>query len=352
MLSLSSFPSILISLLGITGIIVFHEFGHFIFCKFFNVYTPTFSLGMGPILYSKMFGHTKFCISAAPIGGYVEIATDQGIAGTKGFNEIAYWKKVCIMLGGIGCNFLLAYLIFAGLFFIGMPESGLPYQATTTTIKQVPTDSINASVLQAHDTIIGVGNNNCPVENNSDILKQEIAKVAKLDKPMLPATIVRNGTTFTVDLVINPSAPTMSKALQIAFEPKPALSLKDSFVQAYRMTAFCTQAIIQALKQFTSSSGKCFVGPIRAVFLSSQSAQKGFSHLLLFLAIISINLGFMNLLPLPIFDGGQFVIFTIEAITRRSLSDQTRQIIASVSWIIALGLMLLFSIRDIYALCF
>src|SRR4029077_10748664 len=95
-----------------------------------------------------------------------------------------------------------------------------------------------------------------------------------------------------------------------------------------------------------------FVGPLRAVAASSKSAQKGLSNLLFFLAIISINLGFINLLPLPIFDGGQFVIFTIEAIIRRQLSERIRHWIAVSSWVLAIGLLVIFTIRDAHALIF
>ncbi len=84
--------SITLSLIGITSIIVFHEFGHFIFCKLFKVYTPTFSIGIGKKLYTKMIGDTEFCLSAGPLGGYVEIATE-ATAGKNGFNSIHYLKN-------------------------------------------------------------------------------------------------------------------------------------------------------------------------------------------------------------------------------------------------------------------
>ena len=104
---LTQISSILASLLGISFIIVFHEFGHYIFCKIFNVYTPTFSIGIGKILCSKKIGDTNFCISAGPIGGYVEVASESGINGSVGFNQIPYYQKVLIMLGGILFNFIL-----------------------------------------------------------------------------------------------------------------------------------------------------------------------------------------------------------------------------------------------------
>ena len=347
---ISSFTALFSSLLGITAIVVFHEFGHFVFCKLFNVYTPTFSIGMGKVLYSKLFGHTNFCISAAPIGGYVEIATDEGIDGTKGFNQIPYWQKVFIMLGGISCNFLLTYIIFAGLFFTGIPESSLPYETNLPIIAQVAANSVNATSLQPKDTFESI--NGKQVSGNASIIKQELLEQLKNNGKEIPATILRNNTHVSIALNINSEQSSLDKLLGVSFEKKSSLGIKNSLIQAYYMTGFCLSSIIQGLKGIFSSCGKGFVGPIMAVVVSSKSAQKGFSHLLLLLAIISINLGFMNLLPLPIFDGGQFVLFTIEAITRKTLSDRVKEMIGISSWVLAIGLMVIFSLKDIYHLCF
>lgn len=305
---------------------------------------------MGKILYSKLFGHTNFCISAAPIGGYVEIATEEGIDGTKGFNQIPYWQKVCIMLGGISCNFLFTYLVFAILFFTGMPESGLPYETNLPIITQVSENSINAHNLAKNDIIISI--NGKEVSGNASIIKQECIESIKQNNLEISAVVLRNDESIPTVLKIDSKQTRLSQILGASLEKKPSLDVKNSLMQAYYMTNFCLHSIIDGLKGIFHSCGKGFVGPIMAVFISSKSAQKGFSHLLLLLAIISINLGFMNLLPLPIFDGGQFVLFTIEAITGRALSDRVRELIGLSSWILAIGLMIIFSLRDIYTLCF
>ncbi len=350
---LSSVFSILTSLLGITAIIVFHEFGHFIFCKIFNVYTPTFSIGMGKVLYSKKFGQTNFCVSAAPIGGYVEIASEEGIKGTKGFNQIPYYQKFLIVLGGILFNFLLTYLIFLGLFFTGMPESGLPYETNTTTVSSVSNNSINTRFIQANDNIVEI--NHKPTNNQASVIKEEIKDLLKTNEKQVQIAIQRHGSKVESILNINTTdnPRSLSKLLDISFEKKPTLGFTASLQEAYKTTTFCLKSIITSLKGLISAHPlKDFVGPIMAVAISSKSAQRGFAHLLLLLAIISINLGFMNLLPLPIFDGGQFVIFTVETIMRRQLSEKVRNIIGVSSWVLAIGLLVIFSLRDIYSLVF
>jgi len=345
--------AIIASILGISFIVVFHEFGHYIFCKIFNVYTPTFSIGIGKILYSKKIGDTNFCISAGPIGGYVEVASEEGINGSLGFNQISYWKKVLIMLGGIAFNFLLTYFILVGLLCTKMPENAVGYyEPCTTVIQSVPDDSINKDLLKSGDTIISIDHK--PLENNLTTARGIIAQNFQKES-QISAQIKRDGETTEILLNLKgPKAPaSISSQLNASFTLKPSLSLKDSLKVAYFSVMFYTHAIKDGLKKiFHTKTTQGFVGPLMAVAASSKSAEKGINSLLFFLAIISINLGFMNLLPLPIFDGGQFVIFTIETVLRRQLSERIRHWIGLSSWFLAIGLLILFTIKDILHLVF
>lgn len=349
---LTQISSILASLLGISFIIVFHEFGHYIFCKIFNVYTPTFSIGIGKILCSKKIGDTNFCISAGPIGGYVEVASESGINGSVGFNQIPYYQKVLIMLGGILFNFILSYFIFVGLFFTGMPESAAgPYEPSTVQIAKIEPSSINADRLQSGDELISL--NHQELHGNLATARKIIVTQALTGTPSISAEILRDGALRQVELTLKGTStpPSFSKQLEISMAPKPPLPFLSSVTMAYKAVVFYIQAIASGLKEMISArSAHGFVGPVMAVAASSKSAQKGASSLLFLLAIISINLGFMNLLPLPIFDGGQFVIFTTETILRRELSERIRHMIGVSSWALAIGLLVIFTIKDLYTL--
>ncbi|MBI2345228.1 site-2 protease family protein [Candidatus Dependentiae bacterium] len=345
--------AIIASILGISFIVIFHEFGHYIFCKIFNVYTPTFSIGIGKILYSKKIGDTNFCISAGPIGGYVEVASEEGINGSLGFNQISYVKKVLIMLGGILFNFLLTYIVLVTLLCTKMPENATGYyEPCTTTIAELPKNSINAQSLQKGDTLLSV--NHEQIHNNLSLARKIIVQNYQKES-QLPAEILRNGENINIFLKVQGSkvSPAISSQLNVSFELKPALSIQNALKVAYFSVIFYTNAIIDGLKKiFHSKTTQGFVGPLMAIAASSKSAEKGINSLLFFLAIISINLGFMNLLPLPIFDGGQFVIFTIETIIKRQLSERIRHWIGISSWILAIGLLVLFTIKDLIHLIF
>lgn len=350
---LAKLAAIIASILGISFIVVFHEFGHYIFCKIFNVYTPTFSIGIGKILYSKKIGDTNFCISAGPIGGYVEVASEEGINGSLGFNQISYWKKVLIMLGGILFNFLLTYFILVGLLCTKMPDNATGYyEPCTTTIVSLSENSINQSSLQKGDTLTSL---NHEATNNNLSIARKIVFQNYQKETQIPAEVLRNGETVAITLNLQgaKASPSIASQLGVSFEHKPALNIKNALKVAYFSVIFYTNAIIDGLKKiFHTKTGQGFVGPLMAVAASSKSAEKGFNSLLFFLAIISINLGFMNLLPLPIFDGGQFVIFTIETILRRQLSEKVRHWIGMSSWFLAIGLLVVFTIKDLIHLIF
>ncbi len=349
--SLSILSSIALSLIGITSIIVFHEFGHFLFCKLFNVYTPTFSIGIGKKIYKKMIGDTEFCISAGPLGGYVEIANET-MHGKKGFNSINYVQKFLIMLGGIGCNMLFAYIMFSFLFFIGMPDSAfMPYENTLPQVTVVTDTSINQNNLLPGDIITSMQDH--AINNKSEIIKEIINKAIKENASNIRTTISRNNQEQIITISINPDKKpmTIEERLEISLQRKAPLTIFDSISHGIKLTNFYIYAIFSSLQGlFSAKNSHALAGPIMTLASSTKIAQKGLKSLLIFLAIISINLGIMNLLPLPIFDGGQFVIFTIETILGREMSESVKEKIGSFSWFLILGLMIIFSIKDVYTL--
>ncbi len=343
--------SIGLSLIGITSIVVFHEFGHFVFCKLFHVYTPTFSIGIGKKILRKTIGDTEFCLSAGPLGGYVEIATE-ATDGKKGFYNINYLQKVFIMLGGIACNMIFAYIIFSILFFVGMPDSPfMPYENTTPTVHSITETSINYHILQPGDIITSIAQRN--IEGKSEIIKEHTNKAIAKNAVKIDAIILHNGIEQEITLNLNADQKPMplEQRLEISFNRKAPLTLTASIAHGITLTHFYIKAIFASLKGiFSAKNSQALAGPIMTLASSTKVAQKGLKSLLIFLAIISINLGIMNLLPLPIFDGGQFVIFTIEAILGKEMSDNVKEKIGSFSWFLVLGLMVIFSIKDIYLL--
>ena len=201
---------ILVGLFGIGFLIGFHELGHFIFCKFFNIHTPSFSIGMGPRIWTKKIGDTEFALSAIPLGGYVEIAGaaevgqgEQKEASRKdqfSFAVKPYWQKLLVMSGGILFNMAFAYLAFIGLLLTtGIPKTLILYpMGTKPTIQTIiPKSAAEKYHLQKGDIIIAF--NNDPVGNSAESL---IKKIESLPNQPLTLTIERQGIQQPMDIVI------------------------------------------------------------------------------------------------------------------------------------------------------
>ena len=353
MITIISIVSLLTSLLGISFIISFHELGHFLFLKLFKVYTPTFSLGIGPKIFSKKIGNTDFCLSAIPFGGYVEYGDlpeeENAKHGYISFAKIAYWKKVCVMLGGILFNLIFAYATFSLLFLIGTPQTPiLPSKFSTTKIKMVSPSSPYNNILHVDDTILAIND-------------QKSLSAAKLESIFGALPIgskiklhIKNSENLDTEVTLEKyqdARSTIEQSLGIMLVKQQP----NSFIQGIKWGIWLTNWYIglifnQITGAISSRNATEFSGPIKAIAISSQTAQKSFIFFLFLLAIISINLALVNLLPLPIFDGGQFVIFTTEAIIGKKLSDKAIEIIHVSSWILMASLFVIFSISDIVSL--
>jgi len=186
-------------------LIGFHELGHFLFAKFFNIRVPSFSLGFGPKLISKKIGDTEFSFSAIPFGGYVEIAgaaevgqgdqkdahaVDEGSFATK-----PYYQKLCVMIGGIFFNLAFAYFAMTLLFFTGIPKTPLIQKPIIAAIqKESPAEKYDFAI---GDQIISIQNK--PIENNVQQL-QAILQPLALQEVNL--TIERNGTIIEKTVIV------------------------------------------------------------------------------------------------------------------------------------------------------
>lgn len=182
-----SFFFLIIGILGISFLIAFHELGHFLFCKLFNIHTPSFSIGFGPRLISKKIGSTEFKISVIPLGGYVEIAgsAEPGQGKQKDANRMdeqsfaikPFWQKFLVMIGGILFNMAFAYFTFVIIFMTGLPKSRL---LAPLTMK--PTISTVADNSAAQKGGLKVGDTILAVENQK--IGNDVGKLLKLLKPL------------------------------------------------------------------------------------------------------------------------------------------------------------------------
>ena len=346
------------ALFGIGFLIGFHELGHFLFCKLFGIRTPTFSIGFGPKIISRKIGTTEFTLSAIPLGGFVEIAGaaevgqgDQKYAESKASDSFAvkpYYQKFLVMMGGIMCNLFFAYVVFILLSLVGIPKTPLMYPANATTVIQhIEPDSAAAKAnLQPGDSIISI--NEIEVGNNTPLL---IQTVQQLGGKTVPMTIKRDGTQKEITITIEATKIGTSTigSLGVFFELKemPARSFLGAIKQGIDLTnRWIYETVHGFISIFRRADLKGVGGPVVIISMLTKGATTSLKIFLILLAIISINLAILNLIPLPILDGGQLLFYTIEAIAGRPLPLKIREYIHIASWLLVLGLVLYLSLFD------
>ncbi len=342
---------IAVGIIGVGFLIAFHELGHFIFCKLFNIRTPAFSIGFGPQLLKKQIGETMFSISAIPLGGYVQMEsnTESG-HDPRSFNSKPYYQKLLVMCGGIGFNMIFAYLILMGLAFTGIPKTLLlyPKNASTRVNTVMPDTAAAKAGIQPGDVITSINNESL----DGDATKL-LEKIKALPNQTITLSLERQNQLQTISATLDErivDSETLG-SLGVIFELRetPGQSLLDAIKDGIALT---NKIIWNTIDGFVSIARKKDMsqvgGPLMIISMTTSVAAQGLKILLLFLAVISVNLAVLNIIPLPIFDGGQILFYTIEAIIRRPLPERVREYIHIASWIGLMILVLYLTGKDIY----
>lgn len=357
-------PFILAGMVGFGFLVGFHELGHFLFCKLFGVRTPSFSIGFGPQLFKKKIGDTVFTLSAIPGGGYVEIAgseepgqgeqLESKSMAPDSFAVKPYYQKMLIIAGGILFNLAFAYFAVSLALMIGAPTTELMSpQNIALTVKAVKENSAaEAAGVQVDDTIIALHTDVNSI--NQSLGSQLPAKFLEFTQsnPNLPVTLTIHRAGEVIEVPVTLADNNGRGALGVEFAMH---ELKVGFVDAIKMGVqqvnFWIYSTIDALtKLFKQKTVKGIGGPVMVISQMVKGAQKGFVVFLLFLAFISVNLAVMNLIPLPVFDGGQALFYTIEAIAGRPLPESVRNGIAYATWILLILLISWITLQDILVL--
>lgn len=347
---------ILTGLFGLLFLIGFHEMGHFLFCKLFNIHTPSFSIGMGPVIYKKKIGDTDFAFSAIPLGGYVEVAglaelgqgdqKDAHLLGSRSFASKPYWQKFLVMFGGILFNLIFAFLALWGLYYSGMPKTPLlyPINASTKVSNLIENSPAQKAGLEKNDLIISI--NKQPVTSAVEIVEF----IKKNPDIHADFEIIRNNIHSTLPVTIGSTKINGQSAgfLGLEFEIQ-AYSFLQAGKNAWTGTIHIIKSTFSAFAGIvTNKQLNNLGGPIMVISQTIQGAAVGIKFFLLLLAVISINLAVLNIFPLPILDGGQILYFTIETVIRRPLPIKVREYIHYATWIFLLLLIAYLSVKDVF----
>lgn len=340
-------------------IAVVHEFGHLIAAKIFNVYCPEFSLGMGPKLFGKKIGETTYNVRAFPIGGFVAMAGDNendletkvsldGIKPERILSNIAKWKRIIIMLAGVFMNFILALIIVSSI---------LLYNGTYTLKSPAIVDGVvensPASIagFEKGDKIIKItfGNDTEIKPKNFD----DILAFSQITSGESVYRVLRNNE--EIDITVTPILNEETSAYYIGILiPKGEvveINIWNCFNYGIDYLAQTTKTLLVSLSQlFVGRGVENLSGPVGIYTISSQAAKQGPMTYLLLIALISLNVGIVNLLPLPVLDGGRVLLTIVEIIIGRPLDKKVEMALMSISMILLLMLILFSTYQDILRL--
>ena len=347
--------SILAAVVGLGVLIVFHEFGHFLFAKLSGVGVLTFSVGFGPKLWVKKKGETEYALSAFPLGGYVKMVGEdpeeevKAVDLERSFAHKSLLKRTAIVAAGPGFNLLLAVFLLMLVFLF----YGVPVLSNMVGAVEPESPAVKAGI-QKGDRIIAVNNQTVTAwEDLSSAIKQSggqalTLRVQRADQELNVTVQPRKKEVKNIfgelkeDWMIGIGS-------QVSIEKgDPGLAITKAFVQTYEYSKLTLVGLYKMVTREVSPRN--LGGPILIAQMAGQQAQEGIGSFLAFLAVLSINLGVLNLLPVPVLDGGHLFFFAVEAIIGRPVSLKYREKAQQVGIFLLLLLMIFAFANDIFRL--
>lgn len=325
----------IVALLIVLGVVVFiHELGHFLAARWAGVRVDAFSIGFGPaiIKWHDKYG-TVWKIACLPLGGYVSIYGQEDMFNRKKYNElpkqkkvghylsVPAWKQFIIIGAGVFMNFILAWAIYSSIFMFKPRTVQLP------VVGQVIQGSAAFKAgIKSGDTVVKI--NGEEITNWGElVIAKELTGMHNAD-----IDVLRKGEIVSVK--IEPA----ERWGMVADGSKTEFRKKGFFGAMYsgtRETYYQSKTLLTVLKQIMTGdrSAKQLGSFITIAQISGQAMSVGFFALLSIIALLSVNLGVINLLPLPVLDGGYLLILLIEGVTRKKLGGKGMEIVIVCGWI-------------------
>ena len=349
----------LISFIILLSVLIFvHELGHFLAARIAGVGVLKFSLGFGPKIIGKKIGETEYVLSWIPLGGFVKLLGESGNEELspedekKSFFKKSKWKRMLIILAGPVFNFLLALVIFIIVFVYGLPN-------LTAVVGEVQKESAAFEAgMTSGDKIIAIDDKKVvfweeikPIIAESKGKEMEVAvergaeKKHLLIKPRLSKSKNIFGEEISTYLIgVSPAGNTIIE------RKNPWDAIIASVGKTWEISKLTVISVVKMLEGVISP--RTLGGPIFIAQIAGAQVKEGIIPFILFMAILSINLGVINLFPIPVLDGGHIFFYLIEIVTRREISIKVKEMSQQIGFVILLMLMLFVVFIDVERLNF
>ncbi|MCK5027708.1 MAG: site-2 protease family protein [Candidatus Pacebacteria bacterium] len=362
--------SIITFIIVLLVIVLVHEFGHFIVAKRSGIRVDEFGFGFPPKIFGKKFGETLYSINLFPIGGFVRIfgetPNEESISGPDAkrslFNK-SKWTQAAVLGAGVIFNFLLAWVLFIGIFLMGapysvtdnIPKGGVIEDPRLTVTYVLPDSPADRAGIKPGDKIVWVrSEENDVLSEPTDVEVQQF--VSEYPYDMITIAYKRGNTQLdTIEVKPEHSERLGRPAIGITMDNVGRLRLPAhrAVLEGTKTTGVMTVAVTIGLFDFfrgIMTGGADFeavAGPIGIVGVVGDAAQLGIVSVMILTAVISINLGLINLFPFPALDGGRLLFLGIEAVRKKSIKPQVANTVNSIGFFLLLLLMAIITYYDI-----
>lgn len=350
--------TIIIFLVVLAILIFVHELGHFLVARWCGIRVDAFAIGFGPKIFSKKVGETTYGLNLIPFGGYVKIfgenPDDESINGEdkeRSFVHKPKWQQVAVLFAGIFFNFVFAWILVSIALTSGV-------SASLNSYPEYKDKMIDAHIMvtfvnpgsPAEKAGLKVGDS--LVANSVEEIQKNINE-SKTNGVNL--NYIRNNEELSTKIFAETGIVEGKYAIGIAMDNVATLKLPihKAFVEGFRFTIHIISATVVGIfdlitGMFSGTSNLSAVtGPVGIAGLVGDAAKLGFSYLIMFTAVISINLGVLNFVPFPALDGGRILFVIIEAIIRRPIKPVIANTVNAIGFGLLILLMIVVTYRDI-----
>lgn len=352
--------AILIAFFSLIGLMVLHEFGHFILAKRFGVNVEEFGIGYPPRIFGKKIGETIYSINALPFGAFVKIQGEiGGIESSRNFGGKPIWQRILIVIGGVVSFWVISAVILSFVMGFGAPtaisdEENEGLKNPKVQIVAVdPGSPAEIAGIKIGDTIktVAIGN----YQISTDKVKEVQEFIVSHKGEEITLTIERGKEVSTISLVSRVSPPAGEGPIGVGLARTALKSypwyqaIWQGILATFNLTVAVIEGWAQALTNVSRGlpSGVQVMGPVGIFSLFTQFSQLGINYFLQFIAIISIYLALFNLLPIPSVDGGKLLFLGIEAVRKRPVSEKVEQRVTTFFFSLLILLMIFVTIKDV-----
>ncbi len=356
----SSIQSIIYGILVLAAVIFVHELGHYLVARALKMGVVTFSIGFGPKLIKKTIGKTEYCISAIPLGGYCALVGEYsseieelGFTQEEAITNRPPLHRLLLAAAGPFANILFAFVIYVGIALSVGAATVLPI------VGEVADNSVASEIqLQKGDTILSIDG----IEI-TEWIEISIA-INQAGNREVELVYERNGDVYSVPFSAKETISTNMRGEEeksyklgigaLGKTKNSPLSFVDSIKEGFYQTDFMLRNTLYGLKSLiTGAVGRDELGgPIYIAQVLGEQASVGIVPLLLFAALINVNLGLLNLLPIPMLDGGTIVFSIIEMITGRQINEKIQMRLMQVGAVLLISFMIFATFNDIARIIF